>query len=168
MNAQEMQELAGLLQQLPGIKSIELRDVKKLADLLRQSPEIGSIEVKGWFGSRVVITRTNTAGSTVAVPVPATAVPVAAPAPPPEAAPSHLKAVKSPMVGTFYKAPETGAEPYAQVGSRVSPGQTVCIVEAMKIMNEIEAETSGTIVEILIEDGKPVEYGDKLFRIETN
>ena len=178
MNAQEMQELAGLLQQIPGIKSIELRDVKKLADLLRQSPEIGSIEVNGWFGSKVVITRTNSgvpSGPAAApAPVQAYAVPAgsAAPEAPPEtaAAPavSHLKAIKSPMVGTFYKAPEAGAEPYVQVGGRVSPGQTVCIVEAMKIMNEIESELAGVVKEVCVEDGQPVEYGEVLYRVDPN
>jgi acetyl-CoA carboxylase biotin carboxyl carrier protein len=184
MNAQEMQELAGLLQQIPGIKSIELRDVKKLADLLRQSPEIGSIEVNGWFGSKVVITRTNSgvpsgpaaaaAAAAAAAPVQAYAVPAASPAPeaPPETASapavSHLKAIKSPMVGTFYKAPEPGAEAYVQVGGRVSPGQTVCIVEAMKIMNEIESELAGVVKEVCVEDGKPVEYGEVLYRVDPN
>ena len=176
MNAQEMQELAGLLQQLPGIKSIELRDVKKLADLLRQSPEIGSIEVKGWFGSRVVITRTNNAGPAVAVPVyPAPVQTATAPAPPAEAAaapvaapPPHLKEIESPMVGTFYQAPEAGAEPYVRVGGRVSPGVTVCIVEAMKIMNEIESEIAGVVKEVCVEDGQPVEYGQVLFRVDPN
>jgi len=177
MNAQEMQELAGLLQQLPGIKSIELRDVKKLADLLRQSPEIGSIEVKGWFGSRVVITRTNNAGPVVAAPAYPAATPVlaTAPAPPAEAAaapaaalPAHLKEIESPMVGTFYQAPEAGAEPYVRVGGRVSPGVTVCIVEAMKIMNEIESEIAGVVKEVCVEDGQPVEYGQVLFRVDPN
>ena len=178
MNAQEMQELAGLLKQIPGIKSIELRDVKKLADLLRQSPEIGSIEVNGWFGSRVVITRTNSgvpaAPAVAHGPVLAQAVPTASPvpAPPPEtaAAPvvSDLKAIKSPMVGTFYKAPEPGAEAYVQVGGRVSPGQTVCIVEAMKIMNEIESELAGVVKEVCVEDGQPVEYGQVLYRVDPN
>ena len=173
MNAQEMQELAGLLQQIPGIKSIELRDVKKLADLLRQSPEIGSIEVNGWFGSRVVITRTNAAGPAAAVAAPAPAYVAPAAAPPPEvaaapAAASDLKAIKSPMVGTFYKAPEPGAEPYVQVGGRVSPGQTVCIVEAMKIMNEIESEIMGVVKEVCVEDGQPVEYGQVLYRVDPN
>jgi acetyl-CoA carboxylase biotin carboxyl carrier protein len=177
MNAQEMQELAGLLKQIPGIKSIELRDVKKLADLLRQSPEIGSIEVNGWFGSRVVITRTNSgvpsATAVAAAPVVAHSVPAASPvpAPPPETpAPvvSDLKAIKSPMVGTFYKAPEPGAEAYVQVGGRVSPGQTVCIVEAMKIMNEIESELAGVVKEVCVEDGQPVEYGQVLYRVDPN
>jgi acetyl-CoA carboxylase biotin carboxyl carrier protein len=177
MKPQEMQELAELLQQLPGIKSIELRDVKKLAELLRQSPEIGSIEVKGWFGSRVVITRTNATAPSVAAPLPSAppppAVPVAEPVVPAQPAPapapvSVLKEIKSPMVGTFYRAPEPGAEPYVQVGSRIGSGQTVCIVEAMKIMNEIEAEVTGVVKEVCVEDGQPVEYGQVLFQVDPN
>lgn len=114
MKPDEMQQLAKLLSNMPGIKSIELKDVKRLADLLRESPEIGSIEVKGFFGTGIVISRTNQAGVSVA---PATYAP-AAPAPAPTAAPSaaapapapsHLKEITSPMVGTFYRAPEPGA-----------------------------------------------------------
>jgi acetyl-CoA carboxylase biotin carboxyl carrier protein len=72
------------------------------------------------------------------------------------------------MVGTFYRAPEPGAEPYVKVGSRVSPGQTVCIIEAMKIMNEIEAEVGGVIREVSVEDAQPVEFGQVLFRVDPN
>ena len=170
-----MQELAELLQNVPGIHSIDLKDVKRLAQLLRETPEIGSIEVKGWFGTGVVITRTTAAP--VAVPMamsvasaPAAAAPEAereAPARPQPAAPA-LKEIRSPMVGTFYKAPEPGAESYVRVGSRVTPGQTVCIIEAMKIMNEIEAEIAGTVREISVEDGQPVEFGQVLFRVDPN
>jgi acetyl-CoA carboxylase biotin carboxyl carrier protein len=86
------------------------------------------------------------------------------------AAPSgpRLLEVKSPMVGTFYRAPEPGAEPYAKVGSRVASGQTLCIIEAMKIMNELESEVSGVVREILIEDAQPVEFGQVLFRVEPS
>jgi acetyl-CoA carboxylase biotin carboxyl carrier protein len=83
-----------------------------------------------------------------------------------EPAPTRLIDVKSPMVGTFYKAPEPGAEPYVRAGSRVSVGQTLCIIEAMKIMNELEAEVSGTVREVLVEDAQPVEFGQILFRVE--
>lgn len=76
--------------------------------------------------------------------------------------------VTSPFVGTFYRAPSPEHEAFVREGDSIVPGQVLCIVEAMKLMNEIEAETSGIIVEILIEDGKAVEYGDKLFRIETS
>jgi acetyl-CoA carboxylase biotin carboxyl carrier protein len=177
MTPKEMQELAQLLQTMPGIHAIDLRDVKRLAQLLRETPEIGSIEVKGWFGTGVVITRTATPSGMPAM-MPA-APPTALPQPSGDsqprdaatrapAAPAHLKEIRSPMVGTFYKAPEPGAEPYVKVGNRVSPGQTVCIIEAMKIMNEIEAEIAGTVREILVEDGQPVEFGQVLFRVDSN
>jgi acetyl-CoA carboxylase biotin carboxyl carrier protein len=177
MSPQEMQELAELLQNVPGIRSIDLKDVRRLAQLLREAPEIGSIEVKGWFGTGVVITRTAAAPVTppAAAPPPAPlALPASAAEPEhrdtggrPPAAP-HLKEIRSPMVGTFYKAPEPGADPYVKVGNRVTPGQTVCIIEAMKIMNEIEAEIAGVVREISVEDGQPVEFGQALFRVDPN
>jgi acetyl-CoA carboxylase biotin carboxyl carrier protein len=171
-----MQELAELLQNVPGIRSIDLKDVRRLAQLLREAPEIGSIEVKGWFGTGVVITRTAAAPiAPAAVQMPAP-LPVAAPTVEAEhrdtgarpAIATHLKEIRSPMVGTFYKAPEPGAEAYVRVGSRVTPGQTVCIIEAMKIMNEIEAEIAGVVREISVEDSQPVEFGQVLFRVDPN
>jgi acetyl-CoA carboxylase biotin carboxyl carrier protein len=175
MSPQEMQQLAELLQNVPGIRSIDLRDVKRLAQLLREAPEIGSIEVKGWFGTGVVITRTAAAPAAQPMAAP---MPVALPPsthPPDQAAresaarpAAHLKEIRSPMVGTFYMAPEPGAEPYIKVGNRVTPGQTVCIIEAMKIMNEIEAEVAGVVREISVEDAQPVEFGQVLFRVDPN
>jgi acetyl-CoA carboxylase biotin carboxyl carrier protein len=175
MTPQEMKQLAELLQKVPGIKSVELKDVEGLAQLLRDAPEIGSIEVKGFFGTGVVITRT---ASAVVLPAPLPAPPAAGPgalaetdgreAPRLAASVPALKDIRSPMVGTFYKAPEPGAEPYAKVGTRVSPGQTVCIIEAMKIMNEIEAEVTGVIREVCVDDAQPVEYGQVLFRVDPN
>ena len=76
--------------------------------------------------------------------------------------------VTSPFVGTFYRAPSPDDDAFVEVGDTIMPGQVLCIVEAMKLMNEIEAEAAGTIVEVLVENGKPVEYGDRLFRIETS
>jgi acetyl-CoA carboxylase biotin carboxyl carrier protein len=76
--------------------------------------------------------------------------------------------VKSPMVGTFYGAPEPGAKPYVAVGDRVQKGQTLCIIEAMKIMNEIESEYAGVVKEVLAQAAQPVEYGQVLFRIDPN
>ena len=75
--------------------------------------------------------------------------------------------VTSPFVGTFYRSPSPDADAFVEVGDEVVTGQVLCIVEAMKLMNEIEAETAGTVVEVLVDNGKPVEYGDRLFRIET-
>jgi acetyl-CoA carboxylase biotin carboxyl carrier protein len=175
MTPEETKQLAKLLQNMPGLKAVELKDVTKLAALLRESPDIGSIEVKGLFGTGVVITRTvAAAGPTlIAAPLPAAA-PMAVPAPAAEAPPavasaaSNLKEIRSPMVGTFYKSPEPGADAYVAVGTRVSAGQTVCIIEAMKIMNEIEAEVAGVIREVLASDTTPVEYGQVLFRVDPN
>jgi len=89
----------------------------------------------------------------------------AAPAGPPKA---QLVEIKSPMVGTFYSAPEPGAPPYVKVGSRVAVGQVVCIIEAMKIMNEIEAEVSGLVREVCVENAQPVEFGQPLFRVDPH
>jgi acetyl-CoA carboxylase biotin carboxyl carrier protein len=79
---------------------------------------------------------------------------------------SALLEITSPMVGTFYRAPAPDAPPYVEQGDRVAEGQTVCILEAMKLMNELEAEVAGTIREICVQNGDPVEYGQVLFRIE--
>lgn len=176
MTPDDMQELARAMERMPGLKGIDLRDVRRLAQILREQPEIGSIELKGLFGTGVVITRTNEGGvhlPTSPVPVYQLPAPAAAPAgtAPPSAtaatpSASSLKEIRSPMVGTLYNQPEPGAEPYARVGSRVTAGQTVCIIEAMKIMNELESEVSGTVREILVEDAQSVEFGQVLFRVE--
>jgi acetyl-CoA carboxylase biotin carboxyl carrier protein len=179
MKPDEMKELALMMQKVPGLKGIEFKDVKRLAELLTESPEIGSIELKGFFGTGVVITRTG-AMSQHGMALPARGeTPMYAPAPAPSAGGAaelprpaipavSLKEIKSPMVGTFYASPEPGADPYLKVGARVSPGQTVCIIEAMKIMNEIEAEFGGTIREVCVEDAQPVEFGQVLFRVDPN
>lgn len=93
--------------------------------------------------------------------VPRTAPPTAAGSP----IDRRLEEVKSPMVGTFYRAPSPDDSPFVEVGDRIRTGQTVCIIEAMKLMNEIEAEVSGTVIEVLVQNGEPVEYGQPLMRI---
>jgi acetyl-CoA carboxylase biotin carboxyl carrier protein len=148
--------------------------VKELLALLDNSSAT-TIEIRRGFTtyrvSREIVSTAGSAGIHQAVAAalaqaqaaaPAAAPAVAVPAP----APTRLIEVKSPMVGTFYKAPEPGAEPYVKAGSRVSVGQTLCIIEAMKIMNELEAEVSGTVREVLVEDAQPVEFGQILFRVE--
>jgi len=90
--------------------------------------------------------------------------PVAAPA----QKPSNIHEILSPIVGTFYRAPSPDAQPFVQVGQSVSAGSTVCIIEAMKIMNEIESDISGKVVKILVDNGKPVEYNQPLFQIEID
>lgn len=89
-----------------------------------------------------------------------------APAAVPAAAPDKSKIIESPIVGTFYRSATPGADAFVQVGSKVSADQTVCIIEAMKVMNEIKAEKSGTVKEILVENGEPVEFGQPLFILE--
>ena len=104
-----------------------------------------------------------------AAPAPAAPVPSAAPAAPSAAPASSSPSgtqVTSPMVGTFYRAPSPGADPFVEVGTQVKKGDTLCIIEAMKLLNEIEAEVSGTVKEILVDNGSPVEFGQPLFVIE--
>ncbi|HET7463138.1 MAG TPA: acetyl-CoA carboxylase biotin carboxyl carrier protein [Longimicrobium sp.] len=96
----------------------------------------------------------------------ASAAPAAEAAPAAAAPASNLVEIKSPMVGTFYRAPAPEAPSYAEVGSRVAKGQTLCILEAMKLMNELESDVAGIVREICVENGEPVEYGQVLFRIE--
>ena len=85
-----------------------------------------------------------------------------------ETIPANLHEIRSPIVGTFYRAPSPDADDYAEIGDEVSPGTVLCIVEAMKLMNEIEADVSGKIIKILVENGKPVEYNQPLYLIETS
>ena len=162
---------------------IDLRYLKKLIEIVDDST-VDSIEISSDKGMKVRISKSPTQRGAVqmAAPMPAmiaAPMPVARPTPAegmpavseseaPKAAPSSLLEVKSPMVGTFYGAPEPGAKPYVTPGSRVSKGQILCIIEAMKIMNEIESEYSGVVKETLINDAHPVEYGQVLFRIDPN
>ena len=135
---------------------------------LVQRTGIGELEVTA--GGRTVRIAAQ-AGMAPAVAVsPAVAAPAAAPAAPARSAEAtgseNLLAIVSPMVGTFYRAPAPDADPYVEMGDSVDVGQTVCIVEAMKLMNEIESEVKGRVVRILVENAQPVEYGQKLFLIE--
>ena len=147
---------------------------------MRQPPRDDAAEIDR-FGRGLVVTRNGygfSPGAPVyhAAPAPAPAhglhaTPASEAAARAETAPAPavaLKEIKSPMVGTFYRAPEPGAEPYIKVGSRVVAGQTVCIIEAMKIMNEIEAEITGVVREISVEDTQPVEFGTVLFRVDPH
>ena len=152
----------------------DLDVLRALVDLLDSSSATTIKLARGdvaYEVSRGVVATTlgPASGGPVAMPTPASAAapsgPVAA-APP--AAASNLIEIKSPMVGTFYRAPEPGADPYVKPGSRVGVGQTLCIIEAMKIMNEIESELSGVVRDIMVEDAQPVEFGQVLFRVEPH
>ena len=103
-----------------------------------------------------------------AAPAAVAAAPSAAPAPVAPVEDSSLVTVESPMVGTFYRAPSPDSDNFVEVGATVSKGQTLCIVEAMKLMNEIESETAGTVVEILVDDAQPVQFGQAMFKIRPS
>jgi len=149
---------------------MDIRKVKKLIELLETS-DIAEIEIKEGEES-VRISRTSSAPVPVAyhaAPAPAPQPAAAAAAPVPETAASEPvgkgKAILSPMVGTFYRAPSPSSPPFVAVGQSVEKGDVVCIVEAMKMMNQIEAEHSGVVEAILVEDGEPVEFDQPLIRI---
>lgn len=153
---------------------MDLRKLKKLIDLVEES---GIAEIEVTEGEeKVRITRSLAAPQPVyaaapavaAAPAPAvaTTAPVAAASAPAAPARDLSKAQTSPMVGTFYRAPGPNAPVFVEVGQSVNAGDTLCIIEAMKLMNEIEAERSGVVKEILVENGQPVEFGEPLFIIE--
>jgi acetyl-CoA carboxylase biotin carboxyl carrier protein len=154
---------------------MDLRKLKTLIDLVSESnvSELEITEADGKVrivkaGAQPVVVQTVAAAPALA-PVAAAPVAAAAPAAAPAAAEAPAETghvVKSPMVGTFYRASSPGAKAFAEVGDVVKAGQPVCIIEAMKIMNEIEADQDGTITKILVDNGQPVEYGQPLFIIE--
>jgi acetyl-CoA carboxylase biotin carboxyl carrier protein len=154
----------------------KFEEICELIELVGSSG-VASVEVEH-AGSRVriegrtqAVTVTSAAAPVaVAPPLPTADLPAAAPAGPAEAetvAPEeeNLHAITSPIVGTFYRAPNPDADPYVKVGDFVEQGQTLCIVEAMKLMNEIECDINGTIVRVLPENAQPVEYGENLFLV---
>ena len=170
------------------MKDVDLEFLRGLIEAIDES-DLDHIEITRG-GTRVRISRTPVAAPVMSAPAayaapalapaavsagPAEVVgapdagapaPATEPAPAAAAPPSRYVDVKSPMVGTYYRAPSPDAPPYVEVGTRVGKGQTLCILEAMKLMNELEAEISGTVREILVGNGEPVEYGQVLFRIE--
>ncbi len=153
---------------------MDLRKLKTLIDLVSESnvSELEITEADGKVrivkaGAQPVVVQTVAAAPVLApAAAVAAAVPAAAPAAAAEAPAETGHVVKSPMVGTFYRASSPGAKAFAEVGDVVKAGQAVCIIEAMKIMNEIEADQDGTITKILVDNGQPVEYGQPLFVIE--
>ena len=148
---------------------MDLRKLKTLIDLVSES-NVSELEITEAEGKvRIVKGGGAVVQQVMAAPVAHAAAPVAAPAPAavpeaPAAPAGHI--VKSPMVGTFYRASSPGAKSFVEIGSQVKEGETICIIEAMKILNEIEADKSGTVTKILCENGQAVEYGQPLFVIE--
>jgi acetyl-CoA carboxylase biotin carboxyl carrier protein len=149
---------------------MDIRKVKKLIELLEESG-ISEIEISEGEES-VRISRYPKPGTvtTTALPAapaaPAPAAAAAAPAAAPVEPPARGQQVTAPMVGTFYSGPAPGAKPFVELGSEVKPGDTLCVIEAMKMMNQIESEFAGRVVSILVENGSPVEFGQPLFLIE--
>jgi acetyl-CoA carboxylase biotin carboxyl carrier protein len=176
---------------------MRIEEIRRLIDMV-QGSDVDEVEVTRWWVHRVRVTRrapravadgqtqvyaVPPASPVAAVPagpvaaVPAPVADAAPPAPTPAASPAaaaetaeedQTVAISSPIVGTFYMAPAPGAEPFVQLGDRITRGKTVCIVEAMKIMNEIEAEQDGVLVERLVDDAEPVEFGQPLFKIQPD
>ena len=141
---------------------MDLRKLKTLIELVETSG-IAELEIQEGE-ERVRITRAGAQNhQAVMFHAPQPMQMVAAPAPAPE---GHV--VKSPMVGTFYRSSSPGAKPFVEIGDTIQQGDALCIIEAMKLMNEIEADCSGTIVEIMVENGKPVEFGQKLYKVRKN
>jgi len=152
---------------------MDLRKLKKLIDLVQESG-IGELEItegeekvrisRAGNGAPVVMTAQPMAMMQAPGALPAAAAAPAAEAATPAAPSGHT--LKSPMVGTFYRSPSPGAPSFIEVGQAVTKGQTLCIIEAMKLLNEIESDASGVVKAILVENGQPVEYGQPLFVIE--
>jgi acetyl-CoA carboxylase biotin carboxyl carrier protein len=149
---------------------VDLKEIRTLIDLMKKNGlAVFKMEREGF---KITLKTAGAEGPTqiVTSAVPVAPAPVAAGAPAPAAAPSapasDLKEVKSPMVGTFYASPSPDAASFVSVGQSVTPDTVVCIVEAMKVMNEIKAEISGTVAEICAENGKPVQFGQALFRVK--
>jgi acetyl-CoA carboxylase biotin carboxyl carrier protein len=156
---------------------MDFSDIEKILDLVREH-DLAEFELER-DGLKVRVRKAH-AGAIVAAPAAPVALPIASPA---HAAPAgatpvsaaaaadeesvELAVVKSPIVGTFYRAPEPGAPPFVEVGARVKKDQVLCIIEAMKLMNEITSEYDGEIVNVYVENGKPVQYGERLFAIRT-
>ncbi len=153
---------------------IDFKIVEKLLALLDDS-QANTIEVKkGWWSTTIKVSKGPMGGASGPVTYQLAA--ESNPASPAaasggeavEALSDNYIEIKSPMVGTFYSRPEPGVEPYVRTGSRITPGKTLCIIEAMKIMNPVDSEVSGVIAEVLVEDAQPIEFGQVLFRVDPN
>ena len=154
---------------------MDLKDIKAIVDLMKKNAlsefelehQDFKIKLKRGAGLPVPVAMDESVAIpyTMAVGAPAVAAPAPAAAPVPAAAEPVGAEIKSPMIGTFYRAPSPESADYVEVGTEVNPDTVVCIIEAMKVMNEIKAETKGVITQILVENAKPVEFGQPLFRI---
>jgi acetyl-CoA carboxylase biotin carboxyl carrier protein len=145
---------------------MDLELVKKIIKITEDADISGLAIQQGDF--RVEVKREKLATVVAAQPIPAHHAAPATPVKGKEEEEEGMVSIVAPMVGTFYRAPSPDSSPYVEVGDRVEPGKTVCIIEAMKLFNEIESEIRGEVVKILVEDGQPVEYGQKLYQIRKS
>jgi len=147
---------------------MNIKEIREILELLKGT-DVSELEVVK--GENVLKVRRGSVPemrpAPAAPPPPPVPAAEAAPSPPPKPPKTTAKEIVSPIVGTFYRAPAPDAAPFVEVGTRVTKGQVLCIVEAMKIMNQIESDTSGTVVAILVENAQPVAYGQPLFHIST-
>lgn len=156
--------------------SIDLKDIKAIIDLMRKN-SVSEFELENQE-FKIKLKRGSNGGGLAAAtedaPILAYVQPPMAPAVPGVAAPSLAPApsneleIKSPMIGTFYRAPSPESAPYVEIGAEVHPDTVVCIIEAMKVMNEIKAEAKGVITQVMVENAKPVEFGQPLFKIRPS
>jgi acetyl-CoA carboxylase biotin carboxyl carrier protein len=157
---------------------MDLEQLKQILELVREH-ELAEFEIEN-EGLRLKVRKdavvANVPPAYAAAPstgaVPSLTVPTAVPAPTipagtEDSSDIELAVVKAPIVGTFYRAPEPGAQPFVEIGGRVKRGQVLCIIEAMKLMNEIDSEYEGEIVKVYVENAQPVQYGERLFAIKT-
>ncbi len=153
MKAKEIQEL------------IDYISNSGLAEVKIKTEEF-ELSIKKYAESAQIVHAQAPTPAPVAAPVPVAAAPIPAATPAPAATPSNLIEIKSPMIGTFYLTPNPDSAPFATEGATIKAGQTVCIIEAMKLFNEIESEVSGKIVKILVSNATPVEYDQPLFLVD--
>ncbi len=155
--------------------TLDIKQIKQVVDLMKRS-ELSEFEIEE-EGFKLRLSRKNgeVSQQVIQPAAPQTAAPFPAPAPVPgsepqaagEAEEEGISVIKSPMVGTFYRSPSPDSPPFTDVGEKVGAESIVCIIEAMKVMNEIQAELSGKITEVLVENGEAVEYGQPLFKVKT-
>ena len=162
MTVEEIKELVAIANE-SGVAELEVQRGENRVRIRRQSlPAAQEIVVAAAAPPQMVAQAPQVQPATASAAIPA-------PAAPSKPAPEEAqKLIKSPIVGTFYESPSPGAPPFVKVGDHVRPGQVLCIIESMKLMNEIEAEVSGTIVSQFVENGRPVEYGEALFAVKPD
>jgi acetyl-CoA carboxylase biotin carboxyl carrier protein len=155
---------------------VELKDIKAIIDLMKKNSitefeleeKDSKLRLKRGTNGPVAAIQNDDANPLLAMPAPSSMLASAASAPAPAPVNTGEIDVKSPMIGTFYRSPSPEAASYVDVGSEVNPDTVVCIIEAMKVMNEIKAEVKGVITQNLLENGKPVEFGQPLFKVRPN